>query len=685
MQWFIFILAWLKQKRTLMNHKFKPASRLTIIFILAVVLSGSILTYFSINNISNLKELTEKRVIEEQRELSSRFSTAIQNNIEKVTDGFNNEINLSPALKDSLLKRTSEYGFIIQPFILKNNGQFLYPNFIGIPENLTVVKLSSRFNSVFRKGEEAEFAEKDPGKAKGYYLSCLAYSTGSSDSVKSLNALGRVSVKRNNIKDAITYYNLVISEYFPITDENGLPYAYYVLPQLLKITNPDNREEIFPAIEFCLEKMETGSIPLNFNSEELLILVTDWLKKNTFDNHEESANNNKLIISIKQQIQFAITFRNELSELLRKGNSESHTAAGNDFRVVNSISTNNQEFFLINTNFDNPAGFLIDRNKLLDTVAKTDLQHGFEFDYKIEFPAVYNSNTTEDNLFYTTQLNPLFPEQLIEIKPDDENLIKDLIKRRGWIYGIASVLLLVAMVLGVILILRDITREKHIAQLRSDFISNVTHELKTPLTSIRMYAESLMMGRVKSASVQKEYLSVVVNESERLKRMINNILEFSKMEKGKPEYHFVNSNLASIMNAAIHDMNYWFEKEQFEVVTELDETMYAEVDPEKMKQAVGNLLSNAIKYSTDTKKIFIRLFKKSEHVCIEVEDQGMGIPEDKLSRIFEQFYRIGQKESISGTGLGLTVVKEIIEAHNGTISVTSEIGKGSRFAITIPL
>ena len=101
---------------------------------------------------------------------------------------------------------------------------------------------------------------------------------------------------------------------------------------------------------------------------------------------------------------------------------------------------------------------------------------------------------------------------------------------------------------------------------------------------------------------------------------------------------------------------------------ELDETIYAEVDPEKMKQAVGNLLSNAIKYSTDTKKIFIRLFKKSEQVCIEVEDRGMGIPEDKLSRIFEQFYRIEQKESISGTGLGLTVVKEIIEAHSGTIS-----------------
>jgi two-component system phosphate regulon sensor histidine kinase PhoR len=280
---------------------------------------------------------------------------------------------------------------------------------------------------------------------------------------------------------------------------------------------------------------------------------------------------------------------------------------------------------------------------------------------------------------------PWFPDQEIEINLISKDLIKDLINRRGLIYGIASVLLLVAMYLGVVLILRDISREKRLARLRSDFISNVTHELKTPLTSIRMYAESLMMGRLKSDSEQKEYLSVVVNEADRLKRMINNILEFSRMEKGKPEYHLVNSNLATILNTARQEMNHWFEKEQFEVVTELDETIYAELDPEKMKQAIGNLLSNAIKYSTDIKKVFIRLFRKPDHICIEVEDRGIGIPEDKLARIFEQFYRIEQKEGISGTGLGLTVVKEIIEAHNGTISVTSEIGKGSRFTIRLPL
>ncbi|TSA34892.1 MAG: hypothetical protein D4R64_10955 [Porphyromonadaceae bacterium] len=670
-----------------MNGGFKPISRLTIIFILAVVLSGSILTYFSINNISNLKELTEKRILEEQRELTARFTVALQNNIDQVTAGFKNEIDLPGLMKDSLIKTAADCDFIIQPFILNNNGQFLYPNFIGIPENVPRPNLSYRFTSDFRSGEGAEFAENDPEKAKKQYLSCLSYSIGSSDSVQALNALGRILVKLNDFEDALAQYNLIIWDFPQVTDGNGIPYVYYALPQLLKITKPDNCEKTLPLIEFCLEKMENGSVPLNYNTEELLLLVIKWLQENTFDSNEKLSHINKLTESIKQQIRFIITYRNELSDLLRKGNSDNHSTEGNDFRLVNSFSGRNQEFFLVNTNLKNPAGFLVDRKKLFEPIVKTGtgLQSGFEFDYKIEFPTGYNPNTAGHQLVYTSQLNPWFPGQTIEIKLNDESLIQEFIKRRSWIYGISSVLLLVAMFLGVTLILRDIAREKHLARLRSDFISNVTHELKTPLTSIRMYAESLMMGRVKSASGQKKYLSVVVNESERLKRMINNILEFSKMEKAKQEFHPVESNLSEILLKAIGDMNYWLEEKEFTVITEIDRNIVVKVDPEKFQQVFTNLLSNAIKYSGDSKKIYIRLFKNSGAVITEVEDEGIGIAKDNLTKIFEEFYRVEEQESgdISGTGLGLTVIKGIVEAHKGKILVDSKTGKGSKFSVIL--
>lgn len=668
-----------------MINKLVPASRLTIIFILAVVLSGSILTYFSINNISNLKQLTEKRILEEQRELSARFSSAIQTKLDDLTSGLDKESGVSDILKDALIKRTSVYDFIVQPFILQNDGQFLYPNFAGIPEDIPEETSSGGFHTAFMKGEEAEFADKDPGKAKSYYMSCLRLAIGNNDSAKALNALGRVSVKLDNIENATNFYSLIVSGFYNTIDQNGLPYAYYALPQLLRIKNTDSPGRILEPVEFCLGKMENGAIPLNYATEELLNLVGESLKKYPESNIEKTAGITNLATSLKKQVQFVIANKKELPELLKNENSDNRMISLNGFKVVNRASGNVQEFFFINTDSENRIGFAIDRFRLFNFVLKQDLQADLEFNYRIDFPEMYRSEKPGDNLIYTTQMTPWFPDQQIEISLVNKNIIKDLVSRRGLIYGIASLLLLVAMCLGVVLILRDIARERNLARLRADFISNVTHELKTPLTSIRMYTESLLMGRVKAAETQKEYLEVVVNESERLKRMINNILEYSKMEKGKPEYHFICSNLASIVKSAIHEMNYWFEKEEFVVVTELDENINAEIDPDKMKQVIENMLSNAIKYSTDTKKIFTRLYMKNEQICIEVEDKGIGIPQDKLSRIFEPFYRIEQKDSISGTGLGLTVVKEIVEAHHGNISVSSEVGKESRFTVRLPV
>jgi len=330
---------------------------------------------------------------------------------------------------------------------------------------------------------------------------------------------------------------------------------------------------------------------------------------------------------------------------------------------------------------------LIDRYNLFDTLLKADLQEDFDFEYIIEFPEDYMPDDNNQSLVYSSQLNPYFPGQLIRISLADEDLINGIVKRRSWIYGIASVLLLVAMVLGVALILRDIAREKHLARMRADFISNVTHELKTPLTSIRMYAESIMMGRVKSKTGRNDYLSVVVNESERLKRMINNILEFSKMEKRKQEYHPVKILLSDILLKAINDMNYWLEEKGFELVTEIERNISVQIDPDKFHQVYTNLLSNAIKYSGESRKISIRLYSNSKEVITEFEDEGIGIAEEHLERIFEEFYRVERQESgdITGTGLGLTVAKEIVEAHNGAILVESELGEGSKFIVRLPM
>jgi len=666
-----------------MSRRFLPFTRLSIVFILAIILSGGILTYFSINNISNLKELTEKRVIEEQQLLAKRFSIELQEQIEKVSAGIIHDLDQVDALRDSLIHATGDYNFIIQGFIIDTHGEFVFPNFIGIPENAQIPSLSARFKTAFGKGEKAEFAEEDLEKAEKHYLSCLSYASGDTDSVIALNATGRISVKLGQIENATAHYSKIILDYYNLSDRNGFPYVYYSLFHLLDHTNEKNVVRITPLIEFSLEKMEHGSIPLNFHTEEILILTSKWLAKHPMHNPEKLSQFNRLIKGINQQIQFVKQYGNELSGIVISGNADNSFTDSKGFRIVNSLSDNNEEHLLLQSSLKNTSGILLDHNRLFDTIIKAGIQDGLEFEYRTEFPSGYFSSTTEHKLSYSAQLIPYFPGHFIQVNMDNEDLITDLIKRRSWIYGIASILLLLAMMLGVVMILRDISREKKLATLRSDFISNVTHELKTPLTSIRMYAESLMMRRVKEDTGQSKYLSVIVNESERLKRMINNILEFSKMEKARQEYHPVEINLSEILQTAILDMNYWLEKKGFNIVTEIEDNVIVKADPEKFYQVYSNLLSNAIKYSGDSRNIYIRLFRNTDSVITEVEDNGIGIAEDLQAKIFEEFYRVesGESGNIAGTGLGLTVVKEIVEAHQGKIQVHSEIGEGSKFSV----
>jgi signal transduction histidine kinase len=668
-----------------MSRRFIPITRLSIVFILAMVLSGGILSYFSINNISNLKELIEKRVLEEQRELTARFSVSLNESLEKMATGLKNNMDPVDLMKDTLVQISNDHECIVQAFLLKNSGQFIFPNFYGIPELSATPILSDKFTVTFEEGEKAEFSENDPLRARYYYQSCLSLSTGTSDSATALNALGRISVKSGHPEEATSYYSSLLRDYFHLSDRNGFPYAYYALTHLFNLTEAYNPEEIATLLEFCLGKMESGYIPLNFHSEELLGQVSEWNIENPTKDTGISAQIDRSLSNINLQVHFVNQYRTELSGILRDEGTNVPNTDQMEFGIKNLNSNGNPLFLLFRRESTHTAGFLMDRNRLFNKLINAGLQEDFDMEHLVEFPSGFNSKPVTNDLSYSIQLNPYFPGQTILVSIRDNDLISDLIKRRSWIYGIASMLLLMAMLLGIILTLRDIAREKRLANLRSDFISNVTHELKTPLTSIRMYAESLMMKRVKSYSGQKKYLSVVVNESERLTRMINNILEFSKMEKARQEYHPVETSLSEILESAIGDMLYWLEKSGFKLVKEIDRKINAKVDPEKFYQVYTNLLSNAVKYSGDSRNIFVRLYKNHGSVVTEIEDEGIGIEKEKLEKIFEEFYRIERHESgnIAGTGLGLTVVKEIVETHGGKVMVESEIGKGSKFSVIL--
>ena len=255
-------------------------------------------------------------------------------------------------------------------------------------------------------------------------------------------------------------------------------------------------------------------------------------------------------------------------------------------------------------------------------------------------------------------------------------------------YLLTMAAVVVFATLGGYLLWRDVQREMRLAELRSQFASSVSHELKTPLTAIRMFAETIRMGRIGSEETRNEYLDTIVNESERLSRLLNNVLDVSKIEQGTKIYRPLPQPLAPVVRTAARTMEYPLRQKGFTLDVEIDEGLPdVRVDADALEQALLNLIGNAIKYSGDSREIGLRLFRRDRWAVIEVRDRGVGIDPRERERIFEKFYRVPSRENnvIPGTGLGLSLVAHFVQANGGRIEVEGTPGGGSTFSLHLPL
>lgn len=240
---------------------------------------------------------------------------------------------------------------------------------------------------------------------------------------------------------------------------------------------------------------------------------------------------------------------------------------------------------------------------------------------------------------------------------------------------------------GVIMVLRDITREKEIDRMKTELVSVVAHELKSPLTSISGFAEILQSMELSRQEV-REYASIIYDESNRLADLINKFLDLSKIESGRMDFHPGELRVRDVIDGMLYLVSPQADKKKIRLSVDVlngNATIWA--DEKMISQVILNLLSNAIKYSPENTEVKVRVREDGDFVQIEVADQGFGIPREHLDRIFEKFYRIKDDPRHSeerGTGLGLALVKEIVDLHKGRIEVTSEVGKGSTFTIFIP-
>jgi signal transduction histidine kinase len=252
------------------------------------------------------------------------------------------------------------------------------------------------------------------------------------------------------------------------------------------------------------------------------------------------------------------------------------------------------------------------------------------------------------------------------------------------ILGALSVL----MIGGIWLTYRNISREMNLARLKSDFVANVSHELRTPLALIRLYAETLELGRLTAKEKYQEYFRIIREESERLSALINNILDFSRIEAGRKEYEFKETDLPELVRSTLDSYRFQIEQNGFAFEENISgDIPTVSVDREAIARSLLNLVNNALKYSKDQKFIGVSLYRANGSVKLEVRDKGIGIPPAEQEKIFEKFYRCGDPlvHNIKGSGLGLSLVRHIARAHGGDVLVESAPDKGSKFTIELPL
>jgi len=244
------------------------------------------------------------------------------------------------------------------------------------------------------------------------------------------------------------------------------------------------------------------------------------------------------------------------------------------------------------------------------------------------------------------------------------------------------------MALGVFFVARAAAREVRLAELKSNFVSSVSHDLKTPLALIQLFAETLELGRLKNTDRAQEYYRIINSEARKLTRLINNLLDFSKIEAGLRQYQLEPLDLGDVTRRVVDSLGSQFRHNQFTVTLRTpDQPVTVMLDSEAAEQALENLLSNAMKYSPEHRDIAVEVTSDGRYGVVRVRDRGVGIPPRLQRRIFQKFFRIQTDAGTGpqGTGLGLAIVDHVMRAHDGFVRVDSEPGRGSTFALHFPL
>jgi len=644
--------------------------RQVLLFLAAILLPCAALVFLGLRLIVQERELGAARLADERRRITRQLRQELTSHVERTALRQVTALAVRPELLQAREYDDSTVALVARV----SGGTIVLPwEHDQRPAEAQRLLRQGAFAERIRQAEQAEFGEAQPARAVDLFREAGKAAQYPAQVGSAQLSLARALAKAGQQSEALAEYRKAVTASPDIVDEHGIPFSLYAASQLLKRGVDDSLT--CESLRRALPKERWLSPPALYLLRDL---VSSYLER-------VSEGDSRLA---------AVSLAREISDELARTEQALALKANFPGLGVIPIAAAPVRQATAWVPYGTPAW-------LVGSAPAVAGEPGVVVAVRLEptlstleaASAASNEIVGEVTLMKTTAsdaepLGPDLPGLVVRFRPAADAAAGEAGSLRSWFYAAALCLVVGVTLFGAYLLWRDVRREVRLAEMRSSFVSAVSHELKTPLTAIRMFAETLRMGRPVDARTQEEYLDTIVNESERLTRLLNNVLDFSKIEQGTKSYRPTSQSLAEIVRFAARAMKYSLEQQRFVLRTEIEENMPpALVDRDAIEQAILNLLANAMKYSGDSRDIEMRLRSEDGMAVIEVSDRGVGIEPAEQGRIFERFYRVPSPDNarIPGTGLGLTLVQHIAEAHDGHITVRSEPGKGSTFSLVLPM
>lgn len=667
-----------------------PGSRrrkIILYYSLAVVLPAIILGYLAYRGIRNDQAFREK---ESRRKLelnSQAFFTAIDSSFVQ----FINELSADSMLSLSTKDDPSLLAFFVKDS--KGSKRLISHRMLYLPDELLPIKnvqLSPVIN--LKDGVRLEFIEYRFSEALRFYQNIILKSTNPAEKIQALIASARLYNKMNQPDRAQELYEHIMKKY-PGSLLNGqIPLGLIAGLEILKINQTigetdELRNRSRQCLEFLLHpscEYDENQFILFYESFKEIIPKTDPVIDSLFTELDTQI----------ARTDYLIRILGEPNMITSNGKIQSKVGK-NGMSIIPFNSTNLVAIYLTRTeNNGDQTNMVIDFPVYLKSISEKLIQKldpNASINVKIEdnsgrliFSKVINEETSYLSFAFPGNL----PQWKLLLSENKHGFIATLLIAGSGIYLVIFILIALLMVLGFVFTLYTLNEELRLNKMKSEFISNVSHELKSPLTSIRIMTEMLHHKRVQTEERKSIYYSVMMKESERLSHLIDNILDFSRMEDDRKKYNFIDVDMDDLLPKFVESIREKLQEAKFNIRYSCpDQVPVIKADKNALLQVFYNLVENAIKFSGTSRKIDIKLFLEEDELLICVKDYGIGIPSKDQEKIFDRFYRGDepQRMGIKGSGIGLTIVKNIMEAHNGSLTLESKTGEGSTFCVHLPI